>query len=367
MSALTSSKTVQLPEKTEEDKLKTPQDRTIESSQGQVSFFLHLPQPVKPSTITSGMKFDDHNLHPAFVRLGVRSAHVEAFRRNDDEHCVTFLQAVLQLIDSLRSLDPEKPFSREFEKQLKLNTSFLASCRALPVSTKNAVRFLKSRISNLAVDEENEASASKVAKAVGEYLGNKVQLSRDAILAEENWASFIKHGDHLLTFAHSSTALRLLDTASKSRNFSVTIIDSSPSFPGRRTLAQLEHLGIQCNYGLVTSIGYWMPRVTKVLIGAHALLGNGAVMASAGSGLVMLSAKAFNKPVIVCCETFKFSEKIQTDSIVSNELLQLEPLVSKYSLNDRNSRECCFSCPLKLNRARVFSLTKNVKETIRDS
>ena len=31
-------------------------------------------------------------------------------------------------------------------------------------------------------------------------------------------------------------------------------------------------------------------------------------------------AKSCNVPVLVCCETYKFSERVQTDSFVFNEL-----------------------------------------------
>ena len=31
-------------------------------------------------------------------------------------------------------------------------------------------------------------------------------------------------------------------------------------------------------------------------------------------------AKAYNRPVLVCCETYKFSDRMQLDSIVFNEL-----------------------------------------------
>ena len=49
-----------------------------------------------------------------------------------------------------------------------------------------------------------------------------------------------------------------------------------------------------------------------------------------------LVAKAHNVPVLVCCETHKFSELVQTDSFVFNELgvlgfyiLKLEISVNK--------------------------------------
>ena len=62
------------------------------------------------------------------------------------------------------------------------------------------------------------------------------------------------------------------------------------------------------------------PQVTKVLLGAHAVLANGAVMSRVGSSQVALVARRSNVPTLVCCETYKFSERCQTDSIVFNEL-----------------------------------------------
>ena len=57
-----------------------------------------------------------------------------------------------------------------------------------------------------------------------------------------------------------------------------------------------------------------------MFLGAHALLANGYVMSRVGTSQVALVAKAFNVPVLVCCETYKFCERVQTDSFVSNEL-----------------------------------------------
>lgn len=61
-------------------------------------------------------------------------------------------------------------------------------------------------------------------------------------------------------------------------------------------------------------------QVSKVFLGAHALLANGYVMSRVGTSLIALVAKTFNVPVLVCCETYKFSDRVQTDSFVFNEL-----------------------------------------------
>ena len=57
-----------------------------------------------------------------------------------------------------------------------------------------------------------------------------------------------------------------------------------------------------------------------MIVGAHSLLANGYVMSRIGTSQVALVARSFNVPVLVCCETYKFSDRVQTDSIVNNEL-----------------------------------------------
>ena len=63
--------------------------------------------------------------------------------------------------------------------------------------------------------------------------------------------------------------------------------------------------------------------MSKVFLGAHALLANGYVKSRVGSSMVAMMAQAFNVPVLVCCETYKFCDRVQTDSFVCNELSKL--------------------------------------------
>lgn len=74
-----------------------------------------------------------------------------------------------------------------------------------------------------------------------------------------------------------------------------------------------------CGYIMITPELH-PSQVSKVFLGAHALLANGYVMSRVGTSQIALVAKAFNVPVLVCCETYKFCERVQTDSFVSNEL-----------------------------------------------
>lgn len=80
-------------------------------------------------------------------------------------------------------------------------------------------------------------------------------------------------------------------------------------------------INIHCCKFLTSSIVILSPfQATKVFLGAHALLANGFVMSRVGTGLISLIAKASNVPVMVCCETYKFCDRVQTDSFVFNEL-----------------------------------------------
>ena len=76
--------------------------------------------------------------------------------------------------------------------------------------------------------------------------------------------------------------------------------------------------------------------MSKVFLGAHAILANGAVMSRVGTAQVALMARAFNIPVLVACETHKSCERVQTDSIVYNELGNREEVSVRF-LNPRCS------------------------------
>lgn len=57
-----------------------------------------------------------------------------------------------------------------------------------------------------------------------------------------------------------------------------------------------------------------------VFVGAASVCANGTVVARAGTAAVTVMAQAYRVPVMVCCETLKFTERVLLDSITSNEL-----------------------------------------------
>ena len=131
----------------------------------------------------------------------------------------------------------------------------------------------------------------------------------------------IEDSDVILTYGFSSLVKRiLLEAHAAGKKFRVVVLDAHPHCDGLELLRRLVAARIPTTYMLISAAPYIMPEVTKVLLGAHALLANGNVMSRVGASQVALVAKAHNVPVLVCCETYKFCEKVQTDSVVFKEL-----------------------------------------------
>lgn len=151
--------------------------------------------------------------------------------------------------------------------------------------------------------------------------------------------SKITNNDCLLVYGYSTLVTHiLLEAKSKFPDIHVVVVDSRPKYEGKQTLEKLIKHEINCSYVLINGVSFIMNRVSKVILGAHALLANGYVMGPIGASQIALVAKSFNVPVVVCCETYKFCEKVQTDALVNNELgnpFDLLPSQSKTMENEK--------------------------------
>lgn len=148
------------------------------------------------------------------------------------------------------------------------------------------------------------------------------QIEMAAIAISLKVREKISNGDVILTYGCSSLIKRTLVEAWKESElkFRVIVVDSRPDHEGQEMLKSLTMQGINCTYVLINAVSFVMPEVTKVLLGAHALLANGYVMSRVGTAQIAMIANSYNVPVLICCETHKFSERVQTDSFVFNEL-----------------------------------------------
>lgn len=315
----------------ESKKLEKQQVPQRENSQRKVRQFIHLHQYEKDLDLTKPIKFiGNGNIHPAIIKLGLQYA--DGIVLGSNARCIAFLAAIKQVILNY-STPEDKDLSRDLEVKLRPNITFLNQCRKISTSMGNAIKFLKWQISHVPVGMTENDAKKRLLNCIDEFIQNKIILAGQAIakIATEK----IKEGDVLLLYACSSTVFQVIMEAHKHEtNFKVIVVDSRPKLEGKTLLSRLVEAGIQCSYTLINAISYIIPTVTKVFLGAHAILANGYIMSRVGTSQIAMVAKAFNVPVILCCESYKFSERVQTDSFVYNELGDPSDLVNNLKIKD---------------------------------
>ncbi|XP_058736551.1 uncharacterized protein LOC131608959 isoform X2 [Vicia villosa] len=242
--------------------------------------------------------------------------------------CIAMLQAFQDAIKDY-TVPLGKTLVRDLTAKISSYVSFLIECRPLSVSMGNAIRFLKSRISQLPRTQSESESKTSLQSDIERFIYEKIILADKMIV--EHAVTKIRDGDVLLTYGSSSAVEMILLHAHKlGKQFRVVVVDSRPSHRGKLLLRRLVEEGLSCTYTHINAVSYIMHEVTRVFLGASSVLSNGTVYSGVGTACVAMIAHEFHVPVIVCCEAFKFHERVQLDSICSNELGDPD-LVSKVS------------------------------------
>lgn len=286
-----------------------------------------------------------------------------------------------QDVDSKPNLDVtnEKPLE-ELQNRLKKALEFLDFCRPLSVSMTNAAKLVKGEILKLSQSQTDQAIARlhlgdvhseqkpeaeslqrrgsqgvssntldipfhKFNDEWNAYDGQKCELEKyiDRYIDEEIWSAQrgiceniftnIATNDVILVYGCSTIVQHvLLHAKSKGKEFRVIVVDSPPHFNGRRMTSFLNDNHIDVSYTLINSLSFVMRQATKVLLGANSMLANGYVMSQIGTSQVALMAKASNVPTLVCCETYKLSDRVYVDSFGCNEVDSGQELDSALNL-----------------------------------
>ncbi|XP_077409098.1 translation initiation factor eIF2B subunit delta isoform X2 [Vanacampus margaritifer] len=281
-----------------------------------VSLFSHLHQYSRKAPLTQQVGIPSSVIHPAIVRLGLQ--YSQGIVAGSNARSVALLHAFKQVIRDYTT-PPNEELARDLVNKLKPYISFLNQCRPLSASMGNAIKYIKKEISNIPNHCKEDEAKSKLLNGIDCYIDERIVLAAKAVAAIA--IEKISDGDVILVYGCSSLVNHILYEAfNMGRKFRVIVVDSRPRLEGREALRRLVQRGISCTYVLISVVSYILPEVSKVLLGAHALLANGYMMSRVGTSQIALVAKAFNVPVLVCCETYKFCERVQTDSFVSNEL-----------------------------------------------
>jgi translation initiation factor eIF-2B subunit delta len=190
----------------------------------------------------------------------------------------------------------------------------------------NAIRWLKLEVSKVDVSVPDAEAKKGLCDAIDVFIRERVTFA-DQVIAR-SVADKIKDGDVIMTYAKSSIVQRALVRAhEEGKKFRVIIVDSRPLHEGKHLAAALVKIGMDVKYCLINGLSHNIQDVTKVLLGAHAMMSNGRLFSRIGTALVAMEANEADKPVIVLCETIKFTERVALDSIVHNEIAPADELV----------------------------------------
>ncbi|RVD86566.1 uncharacterized protein DFL_004835 [Arthrobotrys flagrans] len=284
-----------------------------------IPFFEHLKEnkpPIDLATI-------NRDVHPSVVRLSMKLRNFEII--GSTARCLYMLLVFKEVINDYCT--PEGvALARNLTQHLNLQISQIAVGRKLSVSQGNAIRWLKTIASRVPPEIPDEEAKRDLTASIDTYMKERIIVAQDVIANVA--ADKIANGDVILTYAKSTVVQRvLLRALNDGKQFSVIVIDSRPYFEGRGMARDLTRAGIQVKYTTLHALDHVMKTVNKVFLGAHAVYANGACYSRAGTSAVAMTAAEYQKPVMICCEGLKLSDKIVMDSITTNELGPTEALI----------------------------------------
>ncbi|XP_057522274.1 uncharacterized protein LOC130802328 isoform X1 [Amaranthus tricolor] len=283
-----------------------------------VELFRHLPQ-YEHGTLLPDLEskfFQLEPMHPAVYKVGLR--YITGDISGGNARCIAMLQAFQEAIKDY-STPPEKAMIRDLTARIGSYVSFLIECRPLSVSMGNAIRFLKNRIAKLPLSMSESEAKTSLQSDIDYFINEKILIADKAIV--KHAVTKIRDGDVLLTYGSSSAVeLIFLHAHEMGKRFRVVIVDSRPKLEGQLLLRRLVARGLKCSYTHINAVSYIMHEVSRVFLGAAAILSNGTVYSRVGTACVAMVAHTFHVPVLVCCEAYKFHERVQLDSICFNEL-----------------------------------------------
>ncbi|KAF8937802.1 eukaryotic translation initiation factor 2B beta subunit [Dissophora ornata] len=137
----------------------------------------------------------------------------------------------------------------------------------------------------------------------------------------KNQASLQIHSNEIImTIGRSKTVEEFLKMAAVKRKFQVLVAESAPSYSGQEMAVELSKAGIETTVIPDSAVFAVMSRVNKVILGTHAVLANGGLVAISGTHMMAAAAKHHSIPVVVCTGLYKLSPLYPYDEDTFNVL-----------------------------------------------
>lgn len=287
----------------------------------QVELFSHLYTTPRRTTMEGAHK----DVHPSVLALGFRIASYECC--GSSARCVAMLQAFKDAIAAYTTPSGTSLARHMTSHYLSPQIDYLKSCRPISESQGNAIRWLKKLIISIDPSTPEHEAKAELTSAIDTFIRERITVS-DTVIASSA-AKQIKPNAIVLTFAKSSLVEKTILEAHNTlgTRFRVIVVDSRPLFEGKNLATTLMRAGLEVTYLPFSGIAHAVNEASLVLLGAHSMLSNGRLQSRVGTASVATAASKADVPVIVCCESVKFSGKVALDSVVLNEVAPADELL----------------------------------------
>ncbi|EGP90532.1 uncharacterized protein MYCGRDRAFT_55269 [Zymoseptoria tritici IPO323] len=304
----------------------TPPKLAVKKAENkQVELFSHLYTQPRRQNLENVPK----DVHPAVLALGLQISSYEIC--GSSARCVAMLQAFKDAIQTYTTPVGTSLARHLTSHYLSPQIDFLKSCRPISESMGNAIRWLKKLIVEIDPATPEQEAKDYLSESIDKFIQERITVTDQAIAASAS--SLIKSGSVVLTYAKSAIVEKtILQAHADGTSFRVLVVDSRPLYEGKNLAHTLMNAGVQVEYLPFSGIAHAVKDATLVLLGAHSMLSNGRLMSRVGTASVAIAAHKADVPVIVCCESVKFSGKVALDSIVLNEVAPAEELLLAPSL-----------------------------------
>ncbi|CAM8966741.1 unnamed protein product [Rhodiola kirilowii] len=141
-------------------------------------------------------------------------------------------------------------------------------------------------------------------------------------LIAEQAVEHIHHNEVILTLGSSKTVLEFLCAAKdKKRSFRVFVAEGAPRYRGHSLAKELVARGLQTTVITDSAVFAMISRVNMVIVGAHAVMANGGVIAPIGLNMVALAAQRHAVPFVVLAGSHKLCPLyLHNPEVLLNEL-----------------------------------------------
>ncbi|KAJ2413599.1 GCD complex subunit gcd7 [Coemansia sp. RSA 2530] len=166
---------------------------------------------------------------------------------------------------------------------------------------------------------------SLVIQEINDYI---VELEKTEEEIADNAREHIHSNEIILTCGRSATVEQFLKHAASKVKIHVIVAECAPAYDGHEQARALAGPNIDVVVVADAAVFAIMSRVNKVILGAHAVLANGGLVAASGSHTIAAAARHHSTQVVVCAGLYKYSPMFPFDDDRFNTLVSPDTVLA---------------------------------------